>query len=92
MSKKKKIIILPDFQNPDKTISVGETTTLKAKKKINKIESYYAIDYYDGMPEIISIDWKGKKLIITGQSEGTEAIVAYDKKGTPIVTWAIKVE
>ncbi len=74
----------PPVAEPDKTVSIGEKVTFKAKKKIA------FVDGFD--PEIVKVKTKKKKVIVTGKAPGTVTVMAYNKKGKEVGSWVVKVE
>ncbi len=68
---------------PDVTIRIGDEVKLKAKGKVKKI-----VVSLDG---IVMTRAKKKNVFVTGFSEGTVMITAYDKKDRRIGEWIVKV-
>ncbi len=68
----------------DKMFKVGKKTTLKADKKINKVEV--------SDKTIAKATKKGKNVIVKGKKAGTVTITVYDKKGEEVGRWIVKVE
>ena len=42
--------------------------------------------------EVVSVEKKGKKVIVTGKSAGNAIVTAYNKKGKELGSWVVKVE
>ena len=71
-------------EKPDKVIKVGESLKFKVKKKNPRVEI--------SDPTVLSAKTKGKKITLTGLTQGTAEVKAYSKKGKELGCWLIKVE
>ncbi len=68
----------------DYTCKINGKVKIPAGKQVKKVTV--------GDPEIAKAKKKGKKVIVTGLSEGTTIVTAYGKKGKELGSWVVKVE
>ena len=78
------VIVEEAPERVDRIVPVGKKITIKASKKVKKVEVSDS--------SIASVRKKSNKVIIKGKKAGVVYVIAYDKKGKVFGGWTIKVE
>ena len=78
------ITVVEPSKDDEMSIAIGEKKTLKLKKKPAVV--------IVSDDSVISLKKKGKKIVVSGLSEGTTTIIAYNKKGRIMRSWEINVK